>query len=129
MWSIKLSLYQLLPNLWILSWFYLTILHYLSYSYENDYKRYIAIHINFTLQYVECPAGCYGDNCSDVCPAPHYGIPCFQKCDCLSCHHVYGCSPTLTKGKAVSVPVKDYIIRLRLDLYLLFIKFIFYWLQ
>ncbi|XP_052677345.1 protein draper-like [Crassostrea angulata] len=44
---------------------------------------------------IECPAGYYNDNCSDVCPAPLYGLLCAQKCDCVPCHHVYGCSLTL----------------------------------
>nr|XP_034304594.1 uncharacterized protein LOC117682008 [Crassostrea gigas] len=42
----------------------------------------------------ECPAGYYGDNCSVVCPSPKYGILCAQQCDCLPCHHVYGCPST-----------------------------------
>lgn len=70
------------------------------------------------MQYVECPAGYYNDNCSDVCPAPLYGLLCAQKCDCVPCHHVYGCSLTLfIEGKTLSVRIKDVTIRMMLVLF------------
>lgn len=60
----------------------------------------------------ECPAGYYSDNCTDVCPAPLYGLLCGQTCDCLSCHHIYGCSSTLPiDGKIILVHVKVSNIR------------------
>lgn len=49
---------------------------------------------------LDCPEGYRGINCSDVCPPTTYGIRCMQKCQCSSCHHVYGCNITLkTTGK------------------------------
>lgn len=71
------------------------------------------------MQYVECPAGYYNDNCSDICPLSYYGPRCAQKCDCLPCHHVYGCSSSPFKeGKTLSVHVSGITTHLRLVLYL-----------
>lgn len=65
-------------------------------------------HIKFTFWFKECPAGKYGDNCTVVCPPSSYGTLCLHKCDCLTCHHVYGCSSTpLTEGKILSACKKE----------------------
>ncbi|XP_052679865.1 uncharacterized protein LOC128160570 [Crassostrea angulata] len=43
---------------------------------------------------IECPAGYFGVNCTNICPPLYYGIMCLQKCDCSTCHHVQGCIST-----------------------------------
>lgn len=49
---------------------------------------------------VDCPEGYRGINCTDVCPISTYGPGCRQTCNCLPCHHIYGCNVTLkTEGK------------------------------
>lgn len=42
-------------------------------------------------QCLECPAGYFGDNCTDICLSSYYGRYCVQKCKCIPCHHIYGC--------------------------------------
>lgn len=52
------------------------------------------------LFFIDCPAGFYGTNCSEVCPTPYYGNGCIKKCECSPCHHIHGCiSLTTMHGK------------------------------
>ena len=46
--------------------------------------------------FIDCPVGYYGDNCSFSCPAPTDGNGCAETCSCsnASCHQVYGCNLT-----------------------------------
>ena len=46
--------------------------------------------------FIDCPVGYYGDNCSFSCPVPTDGNGCAETCSCsnASCHHVYGCNLT-----------------------------------
>lgn len=82
--------------------------------------------IKLTLQYIDCPVGYYGDNCSEICPTPHYGLKCGKQCDCLSCHHIYGCFSTFSiVGKIISVHRKYVTIRLFLVLYSFYQYFIY----
>ncbi|XP_052677353.1 uncharacterized protein LOC128158524 [Crassostrea angulata] len=60
----------------------------------------------------ECPAGYYGDNCTVVCPPSSYGTLCLHKCDCLPCHHVYGCSSTPLTEETTS---NDYETRKKIE--------------
>uniref|UniRef100_A0A8W8M0P6 Uncharacterized protein n=1 Tax=Magallana gigas TaxID=29159 RepID=A0A8W8M0P6_MAGGI len=46
------------------------------------------------VKFVDCPAGYFGHNCSDMCTQPSYGIQCGQKCNCTACHHIFGCNLT-----------------------------------
>lgn len=46
------------------------------------------------MQIVECPAGYFGQNCSDRCPWPTYGGWCNQTCACATCDHILGCMTT-----------------------------------
>lgn len=46
------------------------------------------------MQIVECPAGYFGQNCSDRCPWPTYGSWCNQTCACATCDHILGCMTT-----------------------------------
>lgn len=41
--------------------------------------------------FVECPIGYIGDNCTFPCDQSFYGNLCSLKCECLKCHHIYGC--------------------------------------
>ena len=46
--------------------------------------------------FLDCSAGFFGDNCSESCPFPQYGLLCNETCDCSnsSCHQIYGCRTT-----------------------------------
>nr|XP_034306495.1 uncharacterized protein LOC105342246 [Crassostrea gigas] len=39
----------------------------------------------------ECPVGYIGVNCSHPCNPPLYGDLCSLRCECVKCHHIYGC--------------------------------------
>lgn len=48
----------------------------------------------------DCPIGYFGDNCSDICTPPSFGLFCAQKCSCLECHHIFGCNFTTDSPEA-----------------------------
>lgn len=52
------------------------------------------------MHFIDCPVGYFGKNCSEKCSPPGYGELCSQTCDCVSCHHIFGCNETgVTTGK------------------------------
>uniref|UniRef100_A0A8W8M017 Uncharacterized protein n=1 Tax=Magallana gigas TaxID=29159 RepID=A0A8W8M017_MAGGI len=43
----------------------------------------------------DCPAGYYGNNCTDKCKHPTFGLLCLETCDCPVCNHIVGCISTV----------------------------------
>ncbi|XP_034306494.2 multiple epidermal growth factor-like domains protein 10 [Magallana gigas] len=48
-----------------------------QYKYGNDCK--------------DCPAGYFGNGCTEKCVLPSFGRACSDTCNCSFCHHVFGC--------------------------------------
>lgn len=54
---------------------------------------------------VECPNGYIGVNCSHPCNPPLYGNLCSLSCECVKCHHIYGC----VTGKSITTNYDVYV--------------------
>lgn len=48
----------------------------------------------------ECPIGYVGVNCTAPCDLPFYGNLCSLWCECLECHHIYGCLTDKTMSES-----------------------------
>lgn len=55
----------------------------------------------------ECPAGYYGDYCSEICRYPVYGSLCSKTCTCSPCHHIYGCNSTHVTTESTMIATTD----------------------
>lgn len=80
-------------------------------------KKYIYVQRHFFFNsfflFWDCPTGYFGENCTDKCKHPKFGIFCSETCDCPVCHHILGCiSTTENMGKLLSIifhfPVSRY---------------------
>lgn len=69
----------------------------------NEIDQFKAI-IKFTFnwsQFVECPLGTFGKNCTGICVPQYYGKFCQSKCECplYFCDRKHGCMKFETKSK------------------------------
>lgn len=46
---------------------------------------------NDVLKFLDCPAGYFGNGCTEKCVLPSFGRACSDTCNCSFCHHVFGC--------------------------------------
>lgn len=75
------------------------------------WKIYLNISSLKIMYFIDCPIGYFGKNCSEKCSPPGYGELCSQTCDCVSCHHIFGCNETeVTTGKNIEIKILIYYI-------------------
>ncbi|XP_062621099.1 uncharacterized protein LOC134282708 [Saccostrea cucullata] len=80
-----------------------------NYWYKEDSNECVA-----------CNQGYFGNNCTELCPFPFYGVVCVKKCNCSvdDCHYATGC-PVLqieTNGTTSPSEKRDTFNRKRLNL-------------
>lgn len=74
-------------------------------SKNNDTSFTILFYVKsvFFFHCSDCPAGYYGNNCTDKCKHPTFGLLCLETCDCPVCNHIVGCISTVVNKGNVEV--------------------------
>lgn len=68
------------------------VLYYQESKWTLSILIWFQIYLDrFFFHCLDCPAGYFGNNCTDKCIHPTFGILCSEICDCSDCHHIIGC--------------------------------------
>lgn len=87
-----------LVNKWIVHVFFIWISgnsHCLTKHLTEETEDCLVNYFKVEDKCKECPIGYFGNNCSQKCIPPTYGVLCGKECtNCSSCHHELGCNST-----------------------------------